>query len=573
MQPEINTPAKHPRSFVPQNYRTDSWETLEPLLEDLKNRTLDTPEQLRRWMADRSELDAVLEEDMAWRYIRMTCNTADPALTDAFTFFVSEIEPKAAPYSDAFNRKLAECPSAAALDSEAEQLMLRNIQVAISIYRPENIPLLTELQTEQQKYAAAQGAMSVEVNGKELTLQQAGANLESPDRELRESVYHKVQQRRLQDAENLDALFDRLAVLRQQVARNAGFSNFRDYMFKALARFDYTVEDCRSFHTAVSGAVVPLLNTLMQQRKKNLNLDNLRPYDLAVDEHGRPALKPFTDGADLLAKTVACFNRISPELGGYLTTMQEMGHLDLESRLGKAPGGYNYPLDETGVPFIFMNAAGTLRDMVTLLHEGGHAIHSFVTADLPLSFYKHPPSEVAALASMSMELISMEHWEVFFPDEADLRSAKRKHLESIIETLPWVATVDSFQHWLYENPGHTPAERKAAWTGIYLSFSSSEVDWNGLEPYRGNMWQKQLHIFEVPFYYIEYASAQLGAVAVWKNYCQNPEKGLEGYMNALKLGYTAPIKKIYETAGIRFDFSFDNIQNLMQFVADELEKL
>jgi oligoendopeptidase F len=250
-----------------------------------------------------------------------------------------------------------------------------------------------------------------------------------------------------------------------------------------------------------------------------------------------------------------------------------MGHLDLESRKGKAPGGYNYPLAEIGVPFIFMNATSTLRDMVTIMHEGGHAIHNFLTRDLELNDFKSTPSEVAELASMSMELISMDHWNVFFTDEAELKRAKREHLEDIIETLPWVATIDKFQHWIYENPKHTPEERKAAWNKIFDTFSDTVTDWSGLQEAKDYLWQKQLHLYEVPFYYIEYGMAQLGAIAVWRNFRKNPVKGLQGYQNALKLGYLRTIPEIYAAADIKFDFSKAYIKELMDFVRDELKKI
>jgi oligoendopeptidase F len=344
-------------------------------------------------------------------------------------------------------------------------------------------------------------------------------------------------------------------------------------MFKSMGRFDYSPADCFAFHDAVAEAVVPLQQEQAEARKQQLGVDQLRPWDLAVDPNGLSPQKAFEGGDDLLAKATACFNKIDSRLGAYLDTMKAMGHLDLNSRKGKAPGGYNYPLDEIGVPFIFMNATSTVRDMVTMVHEGGHAIHSFVTRTLPLNFYKHPPSEVAELASMSMELISMEHWDVFFPNEADLKRAKREHLEQIIETLPWVATIDAFQHWIYENPTHTIADRTEAWTRIYSRFSPSTIDWSGLERFRDQIWQKQLHLYEVPFYYIEYGMAQLGAVAMWKHYRQNPSKGLEDYLAALSLGYTKPIGDIYATAGIKFDFSAETIRDLMHFVKAELAQL
>jgi len=250
-----------------------------------------------------------------------------------------------------------------------------------------------------------------------------------------------------------------------------------------------------------------------------------------------------------------------------------MGHLDLESRKGKAPGGYNYPLEEIGVPFIFMNATSNLRDLVTLLHEGGHAVHSIVTRELPLNTFKNPPAEVAELASMSMELLTMDYWHVFFENQNDLRRAKIQHLESLIETLPWVATIDKFQHWIYENPAHTIEERQQAWLTIFESFSDTITDWNGLEDFKKYLWQRQLHLYEVPFYYIEYGMAQLGAIGVWRNFKQNPARGLSGYLNALKMGYTAPIGEIYAVAHVPFDFSKAYITELMDFVKQELENL
>jgi len=315
------------------------------------------------------------------------------------------------------------------------------------------------------------------------------------------------------------------------------------------------------------------LNAMANARKSALNVDPLRPWDTKVDPKGLAPLKPFSSGEELLDKTIRCFSRLDPFLGNCLQIMKNMKHLDLESRKGKAPGGYNYPLEEIGVPFIFMNATSNLRDMITLLHEGGHAVHSLVTRDLALNSFKHTPSEVAELASMSMELITMDYWDEFFDNDEDLRRAKIQHLESIIETLPWVATVDKFQHWMYENPTHTADERTDAWVRIYKEFTDEVLDWSGLESFRKYLWQRQLHIYEVPFYYIEYGIAQLGAIGVWKNYRENPELGLKGYLEALKMGYTAPITDIYAAANIPFDFSKKYITELMQFVHNELERL
>lgn len=393
------------------------------------------------------------------------------------------------------------------------------------------------------------------------------------DRAKREEVYHKISSRRLKDKVALDELFTKLVGLRNQVSLNANFTNFRDYMFRAYGRFDYTPKDCFNFHEAIESEVLPILNDLSKERKTQLGVKELRPWDKAVDAEGREALKAFKDGKELTEKSIECFSKLDPYLGQCLAIMKEMGHLDLESRKGKAPGGYNYPLSEIGVPFIFMNATSTMRDMTTIMHEGGHAVHNFLTKDLELNDFKSPPMEVAELASMAMELISMDQWQIFFPNEEELKRAKREQLEDIIETLPWVATIDKFQHWIYENPTHTFEQRKENWNRIFDQFADNVTDWSGLQEAKDYAWQKQLHLYEVPFYYIEYGMAQLGAIAVWRNYKLDRQKGLEGYMNALKLGYTKSIPEIYKAANIKFDFSKEYIRELMEFVRGELGKI
>lgn len=563
-------PQREPRVFVPENFTLTDWETLVPYLDELKNRQINSAAELEKWMRDRSELESIFSEEMGWRYIRMTCDTRDEAITEAFQYFVTEIEPKIAPYEHAFNQKLVQSPYLADLDQQKYRIYLRSVRQELALFREENIPLKTEITTKQQQYAALTGAMTVTLDGQEITLQRAADRLKNLDRNIRQETYQAIQERRLRDKEQLDTLFTELIQLRHQVALNAGFLNFRDYMFAALGRFDYTPQDCFAFHASIREKVVPLNDEMDRLRRENLGLETLKPWDLDVDESGKPPLEPFTSGEELLAKTIQCFYALDPYLGDCLATMQQMGHLDLESRIGKAPGGYNYPLDEIGVPFIFMNATSSLRDVVTLLHEGGHAVHSFLTRNLPLNAFKHPPSEVAELASMSMELISMDHWDLFFPDEDELRRAKKMHLEGVLETFPWVATVDKFQHWVYENPAHSVEQRHTRWTEIFDEFNQHEVDWRGQEYLKPYIWQKQLHLYEVPFYYIEYAMAQLGAIAVWKNFKGNPAAGLQGYKNALALGYTASIGEIYAAAGIQFDFSPAYIQSLADFVRQEL---
>jgi oligoendopeptidase F len=570
---DATTASRPPRRFLPESFTVTDWAALEPYFIELRDRPVHNAQELEAWLLDRSELESVLSEDLAWRYIRMTCDTQDQQRSEAFQYFVSQIEPNAAPYDHALNEKLVQSPYAAELDQERYRIFLRSVRRALEIYRSENIPLKTDISTKQQEYAATVGAMTVVLDGEEITLQRAADRLKDPNRAKREEAWRAVQDRRVQDAQPLDKLFTELVGLRHQMALNADFPNFRDYMFAALGRFDYTPQDCFDFHQAIRDTVVPLIDEIDQERRQDLNLTELRPWDLDVDTSGKAPLRPFETGAELLGKTITVFQRLDPFLGDCLTTMREMGHLDLESRKGKAPGGYNYPLDETGVPFIFMNATSSLRDVITMLHEGGHAVHSFLTRRLPMGADKHPPSEVAELASMSMELISMDHWDVFFSDADELRRAKKTHLESVLETFPWVATIDKFQHWIYENPVHSPAERQGRWTQIFDEFNQRTVSWEGIEMYKPWLWQKQLHLYEVPFYYIEYAMAQLGAIAVWRNFRHDPHAGLEAYKRALALGYTATIGEIYEAAGIRFDFSTEYLRSLADFVRDEMAQL
>lgn len=570
----IEIPKRPARKFLSEDFTVKDWSQLKPYFDQLVERPINNVQSLKDWLHDRSELESVISEDMGWRYIRMTCYTDNQEYSKSYQDFVQQIQPEIAPYSDLLNKKVLDCQFLSSLEGESGyNMMIRNLKKEVEIFKEENIPLLTEITTETQKYASLSGAMMVELNGQEMTLQQAGVILQSTDRAKREEVYLKISVRRLQDKEILDELFSKLIKIRHQVAKNAGFENFRDYMFKAYGRFDYTPNDCFNFHEAIESEVVPILNELSNERKKQLRVAELRPWDKAVDAEGREPLKAFSDGNELTEKSIQCFQKIDPYLGQCLSIMKEMGHLDLESRKGKAPGGYNYPLAEIGVPFIFMNATSTMRDMTTIMHEGGHAIHNFLTKDLELNDFKSPPMEVAELASMAMELISMDQWQIFFPNEEELKRAKREQLEDIIETLPWVATIDKFQHWIYENPSHTPEERKKNWNQIVDQFTDTATDWIGLQENKDYVWQKQLHLYEVPFYYIEYGMAQLGAIAVWRNYKLDKKKGLEGYMNALKLGYTKSIPEIYKAANIKFDFSKAYIKELMDFVRGELSKI
>lgn len=538
------------------------------------DRPIDSPESYKKFLHDVSELESMVSEDMAWRYIRMTCDTTNEMLENAYVDFVTNIQPNIAPYEDKINHKINDSPYLNDLQhDEAYRIYFRAIRNSIELFREENIPILAELQTLAQKYGSISGAMSVEIDGETLTLQQASNKLKSTDREKRKQAYEIINNRRQQSKEELDNLFDQLIGLRHQVALNCGFGNFRDYMHKAMGRFDYSVEDCFKFHDAIEKVVVPLCRQLEEERKKQLGYDVLRPYDLAVDPLNREPLKPFQDGKELLEKAIQCFHQVEPAFADNLKIMADKGFLDLDSRLGKAPGGYNYPLAESGIPFIFMNAAGSLRDVETMVHEGGHAMHSFLSEDLELNAFKNAPMEVAEVASMSMELISMEGWDKFFGNPQELKRAMIEQLEGVIGTLPWIATIDAFQHWIYLNPNHTVDERKAEWLRIVERFDTGVADMSGYEHYLAYSWQKQLHLYEVPFYYIEYGFAQLGAIAIWRNVLKDKSYGLDGYKQMLKLGYTRTIPELYEAGKVKFDFSSDYVGELFGFVWSQLQKL
>lgn len=564
---------KQPRHFIPANFTLNTWSDAEPFFEELIKRDVDQKDQLEQLLRDISELEAAISEDACWRQIKMTCDTQNKSLEDAYNFFCIEIQPKIQPYSDLLNKKILSSAALEQLDQEKYFTFIRSIKKNIDLFQEENIPLQSEAAVLQQQYGQITGAMTVEIEGKEYTLQQAAKFLLHPDRSMREKVYHLIQQRRLKDRDTLDELFDKLLTNRNQTAKNAGFASYTDYRYKELGRFDYNTDDSRKFRDSVKQHVLPLVNEIYLHKKKSLGLDTLKPWDLEAEVPGVQPLKPFQTGEELLNKTIDCFQSLNPFFADCLVKMKELNHLDLESRMGKAPGGYNCPLAESGAPFIFMNAAGQMHDVTTMVHEGGHAVHSFLAHHLDLNGFKEYPMEIAEVASMAMELFTMDHWNTFFDNEVDLKRAKIHQLERVITIFPWIAVIDEFQHWIYAHPNHTREERKNAWLNILSNYKDDVIDFSGLETYRSNSWQRQLHLYEVPFYYIEYGIAQLGAIGMWMQYKKNPEAALENYCNALSKGGTQTLPQLYETAGLSFDFSPEKISSLMQFVQSELNAL
>lgn len=558
------------RKFVSEELDIQEWSDVQPYFDQLLNIEINSVQDLEDWMKKRSELESVIGEDYRWRYVDQSCDTNHAEKEAALNNFIKDIMPHWLQVSNELDQKIAHSKYLHQLDSKQYEIYLRGLKNQLELFRKENVPLSTKIDQLSNEYGKISGAMTIDHEGQTLTLQQAQKLLQSNDRITRKEVFEKIQNRRLEDKEKLEDLFDELLKLRHQIALNAGFDNFRDYMMRSLGRFDYGVEECEEFHQAVEKVIVPILKKSHQERSKKLDIDPLQPYDMDVPLDQSGPLKPFESAQELLTKSISTLDAVDPYFGECIRIMDIMNHLDLDSRVGKRPGGYNMPLPEIGVPFIFMNAAGTQQDVVTMLHEAGHAVHSFLTKDMTYNFDKEFSSEVAELASMSMELITMDYWDNFYQDEHLLKRAKQEQMERVISILPWIAIVDKFQHWLYTHPNHSREERKEEWTRILNIYSTGEIDWENYKHFLDYSWHRQLHIFEVPFYYIEYGIAQIGAVGIWKNFKDNPSQAIQQYKNALALGGQVTIPKMYETAGVPFDFSEQRIQELADFIEKEV---
>ncbi|MDG1525343.1 MAG: M3 family oligoendopeptidase [Candidatus Thalassarchaeaceae archaeon] len=547
------------------------WSDIEPYYQEFLDREIDSAKALEMWLLELGRFDAYVGETGSMLYVNMTCDTEDEIIKEAYLDFVENVEPELARTGDLLNRKFAECPFSTQLDQEEYNVLLRDTKMDLALFREENIPLGTELTKLGQRYNEICGAMSVEFEGEERTMQQMGKYLQVNDRDVRESAYRTVGERRFENANEIDEIYEKMIALRQQVAENAGYENYRDYIFDAKHRFDYSHEDCKAFQDAVEAICVPLMREVDNERKENLNLDSLRMWDLGHDVHGREPLKPFTDVDEMVAGTSRMFHRLSPELGSFFDSLRDGTSLDLDSRKGKAPGGYQLQRDHSRKPFIFMNATGLQRDLETMVHEAGHAFHSIYADDLPLVDYRSAPLEFCEVASMSMEMLTYDFLDEFYSKE-DANRAVREHLEGIVSILAWIATIDAFQHWIYTNPKHSRTERHEKWLELGNRFGSI-LDWSGFEEWRNVSWQKQLHLFSYPFYYIEYGIAQLGALQMWLQYRENPEKALTNYATAMRLGGSRPLPNLFEAGEMNFDLGRSTVQGLIDAVRDELAKL
>ena len=562
---------KRERRYYPDDFDVRDWKVVELSFQELLDFRIGGENDLIAMMEKSSELGMIIAEEMASLYIKMTCYADNEEHQKNFNEFYAAIVANSQPYVNKLNLKFYESEYKKKLPDEKYGHLKRIIGNDIEIFREENIPLQTKETELRNKYGEINSKMTVTYDGKEQTLAQLGKYLQEPDREVREETWRLRYKRLGEEREKLDALFDELRGLREKQATNAGFDNYRDFKHKEMGRFSYTPQDIEQFHFSVEKVVLPFLRELTEERKEKLDVERVRPWDTAVDLDGR-VLKPFETTEEFVGKGVKILNRVDREFALNLDMMDNTGLLDLENRKGKAPGGYNYPLQEMGSSFIFMNAVGLHRDVVTLLHESGHAMHSAATKDIPISAYKHTPSEVAELASMAMELLTMDYWDEYYDSEEDFKKARRDQLQGTLKFLPWCMIVDAFQQWIYTHPEHDSKERYEYFTRLSKRFNSG-VDWSGLEEEEKYSWMFQLHIFEVPFYYIEYGMAQLGALSVYKNYREKGKKAIDDYKRFLQLGYTRPVDQLYEAAGINFDFSEKRLAELVDFVRQELEEL
>ena len=557
-------------TFIPEDFDASSWKNIEPYVNDLIQRNLSCSNCLEKLISDSSNLAEHISETGALLYIGMTCDTENETKKNDFLNFVENVRPKLSKFSDILNRRIAEHPSVGDLPDRYD-LMIRGIKSDIEIFREENIPLGVEQTKLVTKAQGITGGMTVEFEGEERTFPEMKAFLESNNRSVREKAWKSMVSRWMNDSEELSEIFDDLIKIRHEIAINAGFDSYTNYMFKAMHRFDYTVEDCLTFHNSIEKVCMPIVREINEKRRSSFNLEILSPWDVneksgsGPDIEGKNPLRPFENVEEMVQKLSELFHKMSGDLGNKFDKLIEMDTLDLETRKGKAPGGYQYYLEKSRVPFIFMNAAGLQGDLETMIHESGHAFHSLYCGHLDLIDERNYPIEFAEVASMSMELLTQDEWHIFYDNDDEVNRAILSHLEGVVFLLPWIATIDAFQHWIYANPNHTREERTEYWLSLRDRFGS-KMDWKDNEDFRELSWQQQGHLFGVPFYYIEYGIAQLGALQLWQTHRKSPEKALKDYENAMKLGNTKILPELFAAAELKLGFDEKHVDSLINEV-------
>ncbi|MBX7243992.1 MAG: M3 family oligoendopeptidase [Candidatus Sumerlaeaceae bacterium] len=562
------TPREFPRQFLPETANLTAWEAIQPHYEELRGRSIDTRADLEKWLLDLSELQAAISEEYTRRYIAMTCHTDDPALEKAYLDYLENVLPKTQVEMFEINRKFLSSPACAELPQDRYHVYERACRNEVDIFREENVALKTEDDILAQSYQKIYGEMMVEFDGREQTMPQMARYQEETDRGLRERAWLAATRRQLADRGRIEEILDKMLVLRHRIAGNAGFGNFVDYQFRSYNRFDYTPADCHEFHRTVEKIVVPLRLKLLERRRRQLGIETLAPWDLAVDPQGRPPLRPFETPEQLSEGTAKIFDAVDPRLCADFEILRSRNLLDLDSRKGKAPGGYQSSLEEARLPFIFMNATGRNNDVFTLLHEGGHAFHALAARTEPLVSYRSAPIEFCEVASMGMEMMACEKLDSMY-DAPSAQRAREMHIESVVTLLPWVMRIDAFQHWLYANPDHSRLDREQQWLDLDARFGDA-LDWSALPEWQRCSWYSKLHIFCCPLYYIEYAIAQVGALQLWCRYLDDPKAAVEGYRAALALGGSRPLPELFAAAGIRFAFDEATVTPLVARAASAL---
>jgi oligoendopeptidase F len=549
-----------------------TWEDIAPYYEALSTRPLDRT-NVEAWLADWSLFESLLSEASALAGFAYSCDTADEAREAAQLRFGTQISPKAREQRVRLQERLVKLEYV----RPGLETTVQRFRNQMRLFAAANVPLFAELSKLETEWSKVNGAMTVEWEGEPKTPAQLLPFLESTDRAVRERAFKLRAKPYIDERQVLAGIFDRMYDLRQQVARNAGFENFRDYSHLEKNRFDYTPDDCLRFHEAVESAVMPAVERILRRRRNQMGIDPLRAWDVTADPRGRTPLKPFTDIETFIARAADVFTHVDPEFGAYYRRMADAKLLDLDNRKGKAPGGYCQTLAFRKMPLIFMNAVGIDDDVRTLLHEAGHAFHSFEASTLPLLFQRHPGSEMAEVASMSMELLASPFIDAddggYYSENDALRS-RADLLEGIVLFLPHCASVDAFQHWMYLNTdGRDASARDRKWLELRQRFEGSSLDWTGLDAERIARWYQQPHFFGSPFYYIEYGIAQLGALQVWRNSLRDPQEAVRDYRGALTLGATKPLPDLFKAAGARLMFDSEGMRELISVVEQELAKL
>lgn len=545
--PDVPVP---PRRFVPDGFDPADLGALAERTDALLARPVGSPADLREWVVDWGELGGVVDGEHVRRLTAMNRDTRRAELAQRLVAYQTEVLPAWERHEDRLIRRYLESPHRAALGKEFE-VFDRCRAKAAEIFREANTELQAKVEALGSRYQEIQGAVTVEFRGRTLTPEQSGAVLQETDRGKREEAWRALSARRRKDRERLDALFDEQLALRHRIARNAGFASFTDYTFARLNRFDYTPADCRRYQEAVAKVVVPVLAELRRERQRRLGVGALRPWDLDVSLFGAAPAELFRDQDGYVALVRRVFRAVDPAFAADFDVLVRNGLLDLMSRPGKAPGGYNAAIEDIRLPFIFYNAVGRRGDLGVMLHEGGHAFHTLAVRDLDLHAYRSlVPSEFCEVASMSMEFLGFERLDgILGADE--LRDFTWSHFEGILGTFAHVAMGDAFQAWVYGHPGHSPAERHARWIALADIYMPG-IDWSGLSDERIGTWQRILHFFLLPFYFIEYGIAQIGALQLWQRELEDHEAAVRGYRRALSLGGSRPLPELFAAAGLRF---------------------